>query len=48
MYNDFIISAIALVYAINIVWLYFDTIHLKHEVNRLNIEIDGLKKKGTK
>jgi len=46
MYNDFIISGVVLVCALNIAWIYFDTVHLKHELNRLKIELEGLKKKG--
>lgn len=46
MTPEVVLTLITFVNVINIVWLYYDTNHFKHEIKRLNIEIEGLKKRG--
>ena len=43
MYNEILLTIIAAVNVANITWLYFDTVHMKHEIKRLQIELQAVK-----
>jgi len=47
MTTDLLLTLITFFNVINIVWLYSDTLHLKHEIKRLRIEHEGAKNVST-
>lgn len=43
MTTEILLTLITFINVLNIVWLYSDTRHLKHEINRLEIQLKGAK-----